>query len=65
MAISTLFVTTASTETLNGTSAGVICFRGGDKSYTQSRTVYEKETRHEMSIRKERRNPHMTYLTVS
>ena len=39
LAVSTLFVTTASTETLNGTIWGVTSFRGRNKSYIQSRTV--------------------------
>ena len=38
LAISTLFVTTASTETLTGTILGV-AFRGRNKSYTQNRTM--------------------------
>ena len=39
MAVSTLFVTAASTETLNGTIIGVTCARGRNKSYNQNRIV--------------------------
>ena len=36
MGVSTLFVTTANTETLNGTVLGVIVFGGRNKSYAKS-----------------------------
>ena len=38
LGVSTLFVTTASTETLNGKILGVTCFRGRNSNYTQNRT---------------------------
>ena len=78
LAASTLFVTTASTETLTGAILDVSCFlpslfgqvRGRNKSYTQNRTVKQKETHSGISLHEQSRNPsvnvHMrTHVTQS
>ena len=63
MAVSTLFVTTASRQTPNGTIVGVTSVPPLPvlKSYTQNRTVSQERHHHTISLREQSRNPHMLH----
>ena len=50
MAVSTLFLTTASTETLNCTILGVPCFRGAKQKLHQKSYLLVKQTQCEFSL---------------
>ena len=71
MAVSTLFVTMASTETLNGTIWVWLVFLpsrsakwgGRNKSYTQNCTVpFRKTTHYDMSLQEQSRTPHVASM---
>ena len=66
MAVSTLFVTTASTETLNGTILGNFPFRGTKQELHPKSYRFSKNKPHYIcSLHKQSRSPHIIHIHVT